>query len=118
MMKQTTLKVPAIHCSSCADTIRRNLEPINGVESVEVDPESKTVDLKFEELDVTEGQIRGRLEEIGFLPDATNVKKQPELEVLNSSPGDHGCDCGSAKCGHAQDSVDADSPVSSSCDCG
>ena len=69
MTKQATLKVPAIHCNSCADTIRRNLEPMAGVESVEVDPESRTVDLKFEESDVTEQQIRGKLEEIGFFPD-------------------------------------------------
>ena len=69
MTKEATLKVPAIHCSSCADTIRRNLEPMEGVKSVEVDPESKTVDLKFEESDVTEKQIREKLEEIGFFPD-------------------------------------------------
>ena len=49
MTKQAILKVPAIHCSSCADTIRRNLEPIQGVSSIDVDPESKTVDLDFVE---------------------------------------------------------------------
>ncbi len=69
MTKQATLKVPAIHCSSCADTIRRNLEPIRGVSSVDVDPDSKTVALEFEESDVTEKQIREKLEEIGFFPD-------------------------------------------------
>ena len=69
MTKQATLKVPAIHCSSCADTIRRNLEPMEGVESVEVDPESRTVGLEFEESKVTEQQIREKLEEIGFFPD-------------------------------------------------
>ena len=69
MSSEATLKVPAIHCSSCADTIRRNLEPIPGVVSVEVDPESKTVGLKFEESDVTEMVIREKLEEIGFFPD-------------------------------------------------
>ena len=69
MTKEATLVVPAIHCSSCADTIRRNLEPIPGVESVGVDPESKTVDLRFEDSVVTEEQIREKLEEIGFFPD-------------------------------------------------
>ncbi|MCH8223687.1 MAG: heavy-metal-associated domain-containing protein [Chloroflexi bacterium] len=69
MTKEATLVVPAIHCSSCADTIRRNLEPIPGVESVVVDPESKIVDLRFEESVVTEEQIREKLEEIGFFPD-------------------------------------------------
>ncbi len=69
MAIQATLKVPAIHCSSCADTIQRTLEPINGVESVEVDPESKTVELKFAESDATENEIRAKLEEIGFFPD-------------------------------------------------
>lgn len=69
MTKEATLVVPAIHCSSCADTIRRNLEPIPGVESVVVDPESKIVDLRFEESVVTEEKIREKLEEIGFFPD-------------------------------------------------
>ncbi len=69
MTKQATLKVPAIHCSSCADTISRNLEPIEGVKSVTVDAESKTVELEFEESEVSETQIRGKLEEIGFFPD-------------------------------------------------
>ena len=69
MTKQAILKVPAIHCSGCADTIRRNLEPIQGVSSIDVDPESKTVDLNFVESDVTEKQIREKLEEIGFFPD-------------------------------------------------
>ena len=69
MTKQATLKVPAIHCSGCADTIRRNLEPMDGVESVEVDPKSKTIGLKFQESDVSEKQIREKLEEIGFFPD-------------------------------------------------
>jgi len=69
MTKRATLKVPAIHCGSCADTIRRNLGPMTGVQSVEVDTESRTVELKFEEPDVTEQDIRGKLEEIGFFPD-------------------------------------------------
>ena len=69
MTRAATLVVPAIHCSSCAATIRRILEPIPGVESVEVDPETKIVDLKFEESVVTEKQIREKLEEIGFFPD-------------------------------------------------
>ena len=69
MTKEATLVVPAIHCSSCADTIRRNLEPLPGVESVVVDPESKIVKLAFEESHVTEKEIREKLEEIGFFPD-------------------------------------------------
>ena len=44
-------------------------EPMTGVQSVEVDTETRTVELKFEEPDVTEQDIRGKLEEIGFFPD-------------------------------------------------
>ena len=69
MTKQTTLRVPAIHCSGCGDTIRRNLEPVRGVVSVDVDHESKTVHLEFDESQVTERLIREKLEEIGFFPD-------------------------------------------------
>lgn len=117
MTKESTLKVPAIQGSMCARTIRRNLEPMEGVASVEVDPESKTVDLKFDESEVTEKQIREKLEEIDFVPDELTMQKQPELEVPSSPQGDLDCGCGGAMCGHAQDSVDADPPASSSCDC-
>ena len=38
-----TYVVPAIHCAGCAATIGEALEPVEGVESTDVDTEAKTV---------------------------------------------------------------------------
>ncbi|MBI2325738.1 MAG: cation transporter [Chloroflexi bacterium] len=38
-----TYLVPAIHCAGCAATIDEALEPVEGVESTDVDTEAKTV---------------------------------------------------------------------------
>lgn len=42
-MAELTYKVPAIHCEGCAATISDALEPVEGVESAQVDLDSKTV---------------------------------------------------------------------------
>lgn len=66
MTKEALLKVPAIHCSSCANTISSHVNALDGVSAVEVDAESKEVRLTFDESSVTLGRIRDSLEEIGF----------------------------------------------------
>lgn len=42
-MTELTYRVPAIHCAGCAGTISEALEPIEGVDSTDVDVEAKTV---------------------------------------------------------------------------
>ena len=42
-MTELTYKVPAIHCAGCAASIGDALEPVEGVETTEVDVEAKTV---------------------------------------------------------------------------
>lgn len=42
-MAELTYSVPAIHCAGCAGTIDEALEPVEGVESTDVDTEAKTV---------------------------------------------------------------------------
>jgi len=42
-MTELTYKVPAIHCAGCASTISEALEPVEGVQTTEVDVDSKTV---------------------------------------------------------------------------
>lgn len=43
MTAERTYKVPAIHCEGCASTISEALEPVEGVESTNVDLDSRTV---------------------------------------------------------------------------
>jgi copper chaperone len=42
-MTELTYTVPAIHCAGCAETISEALEPVEGVQSTDVDIDSKTV---------------------------------------------------------------------------
>ncbi len=42
-MTELRYTVPAIHCEGCAASISDALEPVEGVESTDVDVEAKTV---------------------------------------------------------------------------
>ncbi len=66
MAEETTLKIPAIHCSGCVKTVTRTLEALPSVKVTEADPESKLVHLQFEESAVNVDQIREALDEVGF----------------------------------------------------
>lgn len=69
MTKQETLKIPALHCSSCGDTVKRVLKALTSVEVTEVDPDTKLVNVQFDESEVSLNQIREALEEVGFYPE-------------------------------------------------
>ena len=69
MTKQETLKIPALHCSSCGDTVKRVLKPLPSVEVTQTDPEAKLVHVQFDESVVHLDQIREALEEVGFFPE-------------------------------------------------
>lgn len=43
MANELTYSVPAIHCAGCAASIGEALEPVEGVESTDVDTDAKTV---------------------------------------------------------------------------
>ena len=69
MASETTLKIPAIDCQKCVDTIRRTLQALPSVEVAEADTESKLVRIEFDEAMTSESQIREALDEIGFSAD-------------------------------------------------
>ena len=69
MTKQETLKIPALHCSHCGDTVKRVLKPLPSVEVTQLDVEAKQVSVQFDESVVGLGQIREALEEVGFFPE-------------------------------------------------
>ena len=66
MTKETTLKVPALHCSSCAGTVERHVKVLPGVEATDVDASSKLVRVTYDESKVSLDRIREALDEIGF----------------------------------------------------
>ena len=69
MTKEATLKIPAMHCGGCAKSVTANLEKLPGVEVTESDPESKLVQLQFEESTTSLEEIREALDQIGFSPE-------------------------------------------------
>ena len=51
--KETTLRIPALHCSSCGNTVKRVLNPLPSVEVTQVDAEAKQVIVQFDESEVS-----------------------------------------------------------------
>ena len=66
MAQETTLKVPALHCSGCVNTITRTLQALPSVEVTQADTETKLVRIKFDESAVSVDQIREALDDVGF----------------------------------------------------
>ena len=69
MSAEITLKIPAIHCDNCVNTVTRALKGLPSVEVIEADATSKLVHVRFEEAAVSAGQIRQALDEVGFSPE-------------------------------------------------
>ena len=69
MTKQETLKIPALHCGSCGETVTRILSALPSVAVTQTDPEAKLVHVQFDESSVSLDQIREALEEVGFFPE-------------------------------------------------
>ena len=66
MSNEATLKVPSLHCSSCASTVKRHVQVLPGVEAIDVDTSSKLVRVTYNESEVSLDRIRETLDEIGF----------------------------------------------------
>ncbi len=66
MATETTLKIPAIHCESCVNTITRTLAALPSVQVTQADTETKLVRVLFDESAASIGQIREALDEVGF----------------------------------------------------
>ena len=66
MAQETTLKVPAIHCEGCVNTLTGTLKTLPSVEVIQADTETKLVRLQFDESEVSVDQIREALDDIGF----------------------------------------------------
>lgn len=66
MTSETTLKIPAIDCQKCVDSIRRTLQAVPSAEVADANTETKLVRIQFDESTVTVDQIKEALDEIGF----------------------------------------------------
>ena len=59
-----TYTVPKIHCAHCGESIREEVSEVAGVESVEVDVDTKVVTIRGASLD--DAAIRAAIEEAGY----------------------------------------------------
>ncbi len=66
MTKQEILKIPALHCGSCANSVKKVLKDLPTVEVTQADAESKLVRVQFDETAVSLDQIREALDEVGY----------------------------------------------------
>ena len=64
MSEIKTYSVPAMHCGHCEAAVKRELEAVEGVESVDVDLESKLVRVSGVGLDDT--ALREAIDEAGY----------------------------------------------------
>lgn len=64
MSEATTYSVRAMHCHHCEASVREELEVVTGVDSVEVDLETKLVVVRGEGLD--DERLRAAIQEAGY----------------------------------------------------
>lgn len=67
-MEERTVRITSITCSHCVQTIRRELGEIDGIESVDASPVTRTATIRWQS-PATWEIIRRTLEEIGYSPE-------------------------------------------------
>jgi copper chaperone len=91
-MAKVILNVPDITCNHCAQTIKKTLNPVQGVQNVEVDINARQVQLEYDDQIVNLDYLNGLLKEEGY-PGAsveTNTQRR-ELQLVATSQGGCGC---------------------------
>ena len=68
-MEKRTVKVPAIGCDGCINTIKGEVSQLPGVVSVEGNPETQLVTIAWN-TPATWANIRHRMTEIDYAPEA------------------------------------------------
>ncbi|AXV06324.1 hypothetical protein DVS28_a1632 [Euzebya pacifica] len=66
MATTDTISVPEIHCGHCKASIEGALQPVAGVTSAEVDVESTSVTVTYDESVVTRDTLVSTIEEQGY----------------------------------------------------
>ena len=65
-MSMITYHVPDLRCAACESSIRRALEPAEGVERVEVDLPAKRVTVHYDSARTDVLAVKSRIEAAGF----------------------------------------------------
>jgi len=64
-MEKKTFSIPNISCGHCVMSIKNELSELEGVNSVEGNPESKSIDVEWD-APITEDKIKDTLKEINY----------------------------------------------------
>ena len=64
-MEKKTFSVPNISCGHCVMSIKNELSELEGVKSVEGNPEAKSIDVQWD-APITEDKIKETLKEINY----------------------------------------------------
>ncbi len=68
-METKTFRVPNITCGHCVKTIKRELSELEGVASVQADPQTQGVTVEWDEAVLGWAEVRHLLEEIQYPPE-------------------------------------------------
>ena len=71
-MESKAYSVPDMHCGHCKAAVKRELEAVGGVESVEVDLETKLVTVRGDGLDDT--ALVAAIDEAGYDAEAVGTR--------------------------------------------
>jgi len=64
-MEKKTFSIPNISCGHCVMSIKNELSELEGVTSVEGNPEAKSIDVQWD-APITEDKIKETLKEINY----------------------------------------------------
>ena len=64
-MAKTTFSIPNISCGHCVMSIKNELSELEGVKSVEGNPEAKSIDVEWD-APITEDKLKETLKEINY----------------------------------------------------
>ncbi len=65
-METTTLQVKGMTCGHCVKAVEGSVGELNGVETVKVNLEAGSVEVKFNPSEVTLGQIKETIDDQGY----------------------------------------------------
>ena len=65
-MKEVKLNIEGMHCTGCSTRLEKVLNNFDGVESAKVSLEEKKADIKYDEAQVNESELKEAIEDAGF----------------------------------------------------
>lgn len=65
-MIEAKYTVPDMSCAHCKSAIEDSLNEVSGVEKANADPDSKLVEVEYDEGQASEDKVKGAIEDAGY----------------------------------------------------